>query len=315
MRPGASAALSARRKTEWPTIGLIIVCHCSIVASAALMEHAWPLAFPVLVASLTLYSSLQHEVLHGHPFANRHLNHLLVFPAWGLFVPYLRFQATHLAHHRDANLTDPYDDPESWYLAQRDWARTSWPRQLLLRVNNTLAGRLALGPAISLWAFAARDLAAIRRGDRAIRSAWLVHAGAVVLAAGILRATGTTPVSAYLLAAYLGMSVLMVRTFAEHQAHVSSRGRSVIIESRGLFALLFLNNNLHAVHHAAPDLPWYALPARYHARRAHYAMLNRGYVLAGYGELFRRYAFRAKEPVPHPFVEGERDPAHRGHEA
>ena len=31
-----------------------------------------------------------------------------------------------------------------------------------------------------------------------------------------------------------------------------------------------------------------------------YREMNRGYSVASYGELFRRYAFRRKEPVPFP---------------
>ncbi len=33
----------------------------------------------------------------------------------------------HMAHHRDAILTDPYDDPESNYLDPAVWARLPRP--------------------------------------------------------------------------------------------------------------------------------------------------------------------------------------------
>jgi fatty acid desaturase len=42
-------------------------------------------------------------------------------------VPYLRFRDTHLAHHHDPNLTDPYDDPESNFQDPAVWARTPGP--------------------------------------------------------------------------------------------------------------------------------------------------------------------------------------------
>jgi hypothetical protein len=61
--------------------------------------------------------------LHGHPTRSAALNEALVFPALGLFVPYRSFRDTHLRHHNDANLTDPYDDPESWYLPLPEWNR------------------------------------------------------------------------------------------------------------------------------------------------------------------------------------------------
>ena len=76
-----------------------------------------------------------------------------------------------------------------------------------------------------------------------------------------LLAVGAMPVWAYLLAAYLGWSLLKIRTFLEHRAHEAARARTVIIEDRGPLALLFLNNNFHVVHHMHPGVPWYRLPA------------------------------------------------------
>ena len=40
----------------------------------------------------------------------------------------------------------------------------------------------------------------------------------------------------------------------------------MIIERGGPFALLFLNNNLHAVHHDRPSVPWYRIPETLPAR-------------------------------------------------
>jgi len=74
----------------------------------------------------------------------------------------------------------------------------------------------------------------------------------------------------------------------------------VIIEDRGLLALLFLNNNFHVVHHMHPKVPWYRLPALYRERRAHYLERNDGYRYASYREVFARHLLRAKDPVPHP---------------
>jgi len=68
------------------------------------------------------------------------------------------------------------------------------------------------------------------------------------------------PLWAYVIAAYLGLSVLKIRTFLENSAHDRSSGRTVVIEGRGPLALLFLNNNYHVVHHMHPKVAWYALP-------------------------------------------------------
>ena len=74
------------------------------------------------------------------------------------------------------------------------------------------------------------------------------------------------PFWAYALAVYVALSILKIRTFLEHRAHADPAARTVIVEDRGPLALLFLNNNLHVVHHAHPGVPWYALPALYRAR-------------------------------------------------
>ena len=65
---------------------------------------------------LTLHSSLQHEIAHGHPTRWPRFNRLLAIVPLSLWLPYARYQQMHLAHHHDDRLTDPIDDPESFYL-------------------------------------------------------------------------------------------------------------------------------------------------------------------------------------------------------
>jgi len=287
---------------EWPTILLLAACYgtwawATTWASAVFL----PLGIAVTALSITLHSSLQHEVLHGHPFRSRALNHALVFLPLGLLFPYGRFRDLHLAHHRDENLTDPYDDPESNYFDPKVWRRLPGWLQGLLRFNNTLFGRLTVGPAIGTWFFLKGEIAAIRAGDAQVRRDWLLHlAGMVPVVAWVWQAA--IPGWAYLLAAYAGLSVLKIRTFLEHRAHALPRGRTVIIERPGPLAFLFLNNSLHVVHHAKPQVPWYRLPRLYREGRAEFQRRNEGYVYASYAEIFRRYLFRAKDPVPHPLM-------------
>ena len=78
----------------------------------------------------------------------------------------------------------------------------------------------------------------------------------------------------------------------------------MIIEDRGPLALLYLNNNLHVVHHMHPQVPWYRLPAVYAANRDHYLRRSGGYSSRNYAQIFRTYLFRAKDPVPHPLMPG-----------
>lgn len=287
-------------ETEWPTLLLLMATYAVWAAGTWLWPLSGVLSVIVTGVAIAQFCSLQHEALHGHPFRNPHLNHALVFPALALVVPYERFRDSHLQHHHDPALTDPYDDPESNYQDPAVWERTGRPLRFLLRLNNTLLGRMVLGPAIGTWAFIRGDIALHRAGDRRILRAWVLNGLGVLLVLGWLAAFTEMPVWAYVLAAYLGYSLLKIRTFLEHRAHEAFRARTVIIEDRGPLALLFLNNNLHVVHHMHPAVPWYRLPALYAARREHYLRRNEAYVFASYAEIFRRYFLKAKDPVPHP---------------
>jgi fatty acid desaturase len=292
---------TATRAIEWPTILLFVATYALWAAGTTVLWTYAPLlaviATGVAVAQL---ASLAHEVIHGHPFRSQPLSEALVFPATALFVPYLRFKDTHLQHHNDAALTDPYDDPESNYCDPAVWARLPRVAQLILRLNNTLAGRVVIGPVVGTAIFLAMDVKLALRGDRRVLLAWALHVPGLALVFGWLLAVAQMPVWGYLAAVYLGTALLKIRTYLEHRAHEAARARTVIIESRGPLSLLFLNNNFHVVHHMHPAVAWYRLPAMYAARKAHYQRRNEAYVYRSYTEIIRRYLFKAKDPVPHP---------------
>ena len=64
---------------------------------------------------LTFHSSLQHEILHGHPTRSAAVNRLFGILPLSLWIPYDRYRRPHLVHHVNDRLTDPLDDPESNY--------------------------------------------------------------------------------------------------------------------------------------------------------------------------------------------------------
>ena len=271
-----------RNDAEWRTLLLAGVCY----AVWLLLAFGWAdlpdiVRVLLLIPVITLHSSLQHEFLHGHPFRNQKLNDLLIAPPIGVLVPYLRFKSCHLTHHINENITDPYDDPESYYLDRNVWAAIpGWLKGLLI-ANNTLAGRITIGPALATIGF-------------------LRHFLAVVLLFWLIGIFGSLHPAAYFIAAYFGMGLLMVRSFIEHQAVEKANQRSVIIETRGPLSLLFLNNNFHSVHHAYPSLAWYRIPAFFRENRARFLRMNGGYRYQSYWEVFRRFGFRPKEPVAWP---------------
>lgn len=288
-------------RVEWPTLALLGLCY-ALWGLGTLWAASWwlPAGMMLVALSAALHSSLCHEALHGHPFRQGWLNEALVFPALGLLVPYRRFRDTHLAHHHDEILTDPYDDPETNYLDPVVWSRLRGWQRAVLRANNTLLGRMVLGPLVGQAAFVAGDWRLIRAGAPGVLAAWLWHLPAVALVLAWVLAVGRMPVWAFLLATYAAQSILKIRTFLEHRAHERARARTVIIEDRGPLALIFLNNNLHVVHHMHPRVAWYKLPALYRRHRDHYLRRNQSYVYRSYAEIFRRYIVRAKDPVPHP---------------
>jgi fatty acid desaturase len=298
--PETPDAAATSRPIEWPTVLLLALTYLVWGLGTTIWDTSALLSVLLTAVAVAQFSSLQHEVLHGHPFASQTLNEVLVFPALALVVPYIRFKDTHLVHHYDPNLTDPYDDPESNYLDPKVWETKPRLVQKILRLNNTLLGRMLLGPAISCWYFIKGDIALMRAGDARVRLAWGLNAVGVALVLVWLWVFGTMPVLAYVLAAYLGMSLLKIRTYLEHRAHDLFRARTVIIEDRGPLSYLFLNNNFHVVHHCQPSVAWYKLPGIYFEKRAYFQRRNESYVYRSYGEIFRKYLLSAKDPVPHP---------------
>ncbi len=287
-------------RVEWPTFSVLAGCY-GVWGLAVFVVPEWSLTAAVVLVILmgTLHSSLTHEVIHGHPTPLRWLNAVLVFPPLTLAIPYLRFRDQHLAHHHDEIITDPYDDPESNYLDPVVWARKPRIVQRILMFNNTLAGRILIGPAVGLWGFWGGDFRAIGSGDRAALWGWLLHLPPLALVLWVVAAS-PMPLWAYCLGTYFSIGLLKIRTFLEHRAHEKARGRTVVIEDRGPLALLFLNNNFHSVHHMHPRTAWYDLPAQYQARKDHYLDRNDGYRYASYAEVFSRYFLKAKDQVPHP---------------
>ncbi|MDU8927135.1 fatty acid desaturase [Alisedimentitalea sp. MJ-SS2] len=292
---------------EWPTWVLLALTYLVWALGTTWAAGAWlPLSMVLVTLSAAQHSSLCHEALHGHPTRWARVNEALVFPALSLLIPYQRFRDTHIAHHNDEILTDPYDDPETNFQDPAVWESLPGWTRLILRINNTLAGRMVLGPAIAQGVFMRADWRAIRAGDRVILAGWMWHVPAVAVVIWWVARFGQMPVWAFLLSSYAALSILKIRTYLEHRAHPSAKGRTVIIEDRGPLSLIFLNNNYHVVHHAHPGMAWYELPARYEADREAYLERNKGYYYRSYAQIFRRYFWHAKDPVPHPlFRAGE----------
>lgn len=302
-----NAATLRRRKRhrlfpiEWPTLFLLIGCYLLWLGAGFLVYAAVPIVGLLLMGvAVALHSSLQHEVLHGHPTRSAVANEALVFLPIGLFYPYRSYKHSHLQHHADERLTDPYDDPESYYRAMGDWQRMPFLLKRLLAFNNTLIGRVLVGPALMVVGFTVSEWKRIARRDDKVIFAWLLHAAGLLPVGLIIELGFGIPLWLYAVtSAYLGVALIAVRSFCEHQWAERADGRTIIVE-KSILAPLFLYNNLHLVHHKLPTAAWYRLPALYKERRAEWLALNDHYVFASYLDVIKAYAFRAKEPVVHP---------------
>ncbi|OHV61247.1 fatty acid desaturase [Mesorhizobium sp. LCM 4577] len=309
MNTGMNKRRSSAPPIEWPTVLLALFCYGAWFAIGFLLWPSHPLIASIALALiLALQSSLMHEVLHGHPTRSARINEAFVFLPIGLVWPFRRFKTIHLRHHADERLTDPLDDPESYYKAL--WIHEELPptMKFLLKLNNTMVGRLILGPWLSSIGFFIDDARQIAAGDKTIRNAWLLHAIGLVVVVPIVTLGFGIPLWLYILVpVWLGQSLISVRTYAEHQWSEHPEGRTIIVE-RSPLSLLFLNNNLHLVHHKSPTVAWYRLPKMFRDRREEWLRMNNGYIYPNYFALIKSFAFKAKEPVIHPVLRRAPEP-------
>lgn len=290
-------------KTEAPTWGLIILIYCGWLA---LTWHWHALPIWVLIPAgawlCAWHMSLQHELLHGHPTRSVRLNALLASPPLNLWLPYALYREEHLRHHTDEHLTDPLADPESTYMHPELWARTTRLHRAIHSACTTLAGRVLLGPAWSIAVFWAAQWCAWRRAGRFAWRAWLTHAAGVILVlVWVCGVCGINPLAYFGCAIYPATALMLLRSLAEHRAAAHPEDRTTIVEHAGLLGLLYLNNNLHALHHAQPVIAWFRLPAQWRANRESLLAAHRGPFYRSYGELWAEIAWRQHHAGPHPF--------------
>ncbi|MCR3787624.1 fatty acid desaturase, partial [Pseudomonas aeruginosa] len=120
------------------------------------------------------------------------------------------------------------------------------------------------------------------------------------LLAGLWRWAGIPPWLYLPAVAYPALGLSMLRSFYEHRPAREPAQRSVLVDAGWPWRLLFLNNNLHLVHHDLPGLPWYLLPRVYSASRRAYRRRSGDFHLPGYGRLWRRHGWRPVDAPVHP---------------
>ena len=303
---------------EMPTLLLILATYAAWLGVTFLYTR-WPLIVvaPITAVLLTLHSSLQHEIVHGHPTRWDAANRLLAIVPLSFWLPFERYRHTHRVHHIDRRLTDPLDDPESYYWRPEDLARLTAVGRRALELQQTLAGRILVG---SFWRIGMflRDeaLAVLRteerslvRNEQNVRRIWLEHLAWCVPVILWLEVVCGMPLWIYVLTMVIPANgILLIRSFAEHRARSNVRERTALVEGSWLLGPLFLFNNLHALHHETPALPWYQYPARYRLHRERLIAENGGLLYRTYFDVARRFMFRRHDVLAHPIGRVPRPP-------
>jgi fatty acid desaturase len=216
----------------------------------------------------------------------------------------------HLTHHINDRLTDPYDDPESYYWAHADWVRMSAVSRVLFHAQQTLAGRMVIGSFWRIGWYLRAEFRAVLRNDAGIRIIWLEHLFWCIPVVAWLTFVCHMPIWIYVLTMVIpGNGILLIRSFAEHRARAPVRERTATVEGSWILGPLFLFNNLHAMHHEDPGMPWYAYNARYRVLRDELRAANGGLVYRTYFDVARRYLFRSHDVLEHPMGRAPRTPA------
>jgi fatty acid desaturase len=283
------------RRLGLPTMGVALAVHGGLLLLTLLFREL-PILLSAPLGSLLLawYGSLQHETIHGHPTSSRRFNAMLGALPLSLWIPYAVYRETHFRHHRHGgrHLTEVEHDPESFYLAAGTTSGAGGVRRWIYAANCTLAGRMILGPAIAMMRFWAGEFGKMLRGDRRRLRIWSWHALGVGLVLAWVVGVCHIPLFVYFaLLVYPSVALSHLRSFAEHHGNVDSRLRTRVVEAHPLWAMIFMNNNLHIAHHANPKLPWYQLPRAWRQMRRQ--AQTQGLVFeGGYWEVTQKYLFR-----------------------
>lgn len=302
----APAAPPATRKqtvaVELPSLFLIVGAYVAWL-DVTLMYGRWPflVVAPLAILIVTLHSSLQHEFIHGHPTRWSRVNRLLAIVPLSLWLPYDRYRETHLAHHINERLTDPHDDPETYYWGAKEWAHLTPIGRAAVQVQQTLLGRMVLGSFWRILHFFRAEMHAVLRNDRRVRAQWAEHLGWCVWVLLWVKLVCGMPIWVYVTAIVIPSNgILLIRSFAEHRAREQVSERTAIVEGSWILGPLFLFNNLHALHHDEPHIPWYDYNRRYRLRRSELIAANGGLVYSTYFDVARRYLLRPHDSAQHP---------------
>jgi fatty acid desaturase len=287
---------------EGPSLLVALAIYASWIALLS-FHHRIPWWLLAVAGGYVIqwHFSLQHEAIHAMRGLPKWLRIAVVYPPIGGWFPFELYRRSHLQHHRNGYLTYPRHDTESYYHELEDWEDYGQLCRSLLIVNQTFLGRLLVGPFLRTPQLYWKEGCKIVAGDTANVGIWLRHLVAFALILLAVTAIFDMPVWVYFAALlYPGLVFGMMRSYIEHRWGERADERTAVVESNWIFGLLFLWNNLHAVHHVFPAAPWYKVPRIWREHRDRIIAHNGGFVFKGYGEIARRWLIRPNFIPIHP---------------
>jgi fatty acid desaturase len=286
---------------EWKTLGVIVAVYGLTVLTVVRYDVLTPwLAIPMLAVLGAWHLSMQHELLHGHPFRNQFINDAIGIIPVTLLIPYLAFKKDHHEHHK-SDLTNPELDNESFYVTQEQWDNAGPIRRAAWTANRTILFRMFVWTIVSTISYVMLVLKRAARNEQGDRLAVVLHVIGVV-AVVYLVSLSSMPLWQFALGTVYGGRILnAIRPFPEHKYQNGVETKTAMIMAGPFMSLLMLNNNLHIAHHDDPKIPWYRvneLSKRVNAveRAREAGVLYEG----GYAEVFRKFSFT---PVDSPVRE------------
>ena len=286
---------------EWKTLGVIVAVYGLTVLTVVRYDVLTPwLAIPMLAVLGAWHLSMQHELLHGHPFRNQFINDAIGIIPVTLSIPYLAFKKDHHEHHK-SDLTNPELDNESFYVTQEQWDNAGPIRRAAWTANRTILFRMFVWTIVSTISYVMLVLKRAARNEQGDRLAVVLHVIGVV-AVVYLVSLSSMPLWQFALGTVYGGRILNeIRPFPEHKYQNGVETKTAMIMAGPFMSLLMLNNNLHIAHHDDPKIPWYRvneLSKRVNAveRAREAGVLYEG----GYAEVFRKFSFT---PVDSPVRE------------
>ena len=286
---------------EWRTLAVIVAVYGLTVLTVVRYDVLTPwLAVPMLAVLGAWHLSMQHEVLHGHPFKNQFINDAIGGIPVTLWIPYLAFKKDHHEHHL-SDLTNPALDNESYYVTQQQWDKAGKIRRAAWTANRTILFRMFVWTIVSTITYVLSVVKRAIRVEKGDRLAITLHIVGVVLVVYLV-SLSNMPLWQFALGTLYGGRILnAIRPFPEHKYQSGVETRTAMIMAGPFMSLLMLNNNLHIAHHEEPWVPWYhvnSLARKVNAveRAREAGVLYEG----GYAEVFRKFSFT---PVDSPVRE------------